>query len=113
MNDEVLMPFQRLDMYVVAKELAVRVHAGRIRDAELRDQAQRASKSAFLQVSEGLPHDSVAMRRKYFSCARASASETAGAVDLAHALNAIDAQDAIDIQALAKRLHMMLRGAMR
>ena len=33
------MPFQRLDAYKVAKELARRVHEARIRDAELRDQA--------------------------------------------------------------------------
>jgi hypothetical protein len=28
MNDEQLMPFQRLDMYVVAREMAVRVAHG-------------------------------------------------------------------------------------
>jgi four helix bundle protein len=113
MNDEQLLSFQRLDLYVVAKDMAVRVHRAGIRDAELKDQAERASKSAFLQVSEGLPHDSMPMRRKYFSCARGSTSETAAAVDLALALQAIGANDANDIQALAKRLHMMLRGAMR
>jgi hypothetical protein len=53
------------------------------------------------------------MRRKYFSCARGSADEVAAAVDLALALNAIGREDANDIQALARRLHMMLRGAMR
>jgi four helix bundle protein len=112
MNDNQI-SFQRLDVYCVAKELAVRVHAARIRDAELRDQAERASKSAFLQVSEGLPHDSLAMRRKYFTCARGSAGEVAAAIDLSLALSAIDANAARDIHALAKRLHMMLRGAMR
>jgi hypothetical protein len=34
-------------------------------------------------------------------------------VDLSRTLNAIDLDAAHDIQALAKRLHMMLRGAMR
>jgi four helix bundle protein len=104
---------QRLDLYVVAKELAVRVCGTRIRDAELRDPAEWAAKSAFLQVSEGLPHDGVPMRRKYFSCARGSAGEVAAAVDLALALNAIDAGAAEQIIALAKRVHMMLRGTMR
>ena len=113
MNDEQMLCFQKLDMYVVAKELAVRVHRAKIKDAELRDNAERASKSAFLQVSEGLPHDSIPMRRKYFTCARASAAEVAGATDLAFALDAIDEDAAMEILALAKRLHMMLRGAMR
>ena len=33
------MAFQNLDVYVVAKELAVLVHRAKISDAELRDQA--------------------------------------------------------------------------
>ena len=113
MNDEQLISFQRLDVYVVAREIAVKVCGAKIRDGELRDQAERAAKSAFLQVSEGLPHDSVAMRRKYFSCARGSACEVAAAVDLALRLDAIDGGAATEILSLAKRLHMMIRGAMR
>ncbi len=76
------MPFQRNDAYKVAKDLAIAVVAAKIRDAELRDQASRSSKSAFLQTAEGLPNDSVPMRRKYFICARNSACETAAALDL-------------------------------
>jgi hypothetical protein len=38
-------PMQRLDAYVVAKEIAKRVHEAKIRDNELRDQATRAAKS--------------------------------------------------------------------
>lgn len=53
-------PFMKLDVYSVAKELAVRVQGACIRDAELRDQATRATKSAFLNLSEGLPSDSAA-----------------------------------------------------
>jgi hypothetical protein len=53
MNDN-LLPFQRLDIYVAAKELARCVHEASIRDAELRDQATRASKSTFLGICEGL-----------------------------------------------------------
>ena len=37
-----------------AKELATCVHQAGIRDAELRDQATRASKSTFLGICEGL-----------------------------------------------------------
>ena len=53
MNDN-LLPFQRLDIYIAAKELAKCVHEASIRDAELRDQATRASKSTFLGICEGL-----------------------------------------------------------
>jgi four helix bundle protein len=75
--------FQRLDAYKVAKEFARLVHAARISDDEIRQQVLRASKSAFLQLAEGLPNASPAMRRKYFTCARNSACEVAAAIDLA------------------------------
>ena len=57
MNNDTLLAFQRLDVYGSAKELARLVHLARIRDAELRDQATRASKSTFLGLCEGLPSD--------------------------------------------------------
>ena len=81
--------FQRLDIYKASKAMAECVHRARISDEVLRDQARRASKSAFLQIAEGLPNDSVPMRRKYFICARNSACETSAAVDLASALGCI------------------------
>jgi len=43
-------PFQSLDVYRAARELAAAVHGLDIRDAELRDQATRAAKSAFLNL---------------------------------------------------------------
>jgi four helix bundle protein len=104
------LPFQRLDCYAVARELARRVHAAGISDAELRDQATRASKSAFLNLCEGLPSDRPAIRRRYFLCADGSLHETAGAVDLAAAIGAIDASEAAELLALAVRLRAMLRG---
>jgi hypothetical protein len=39
-------------VYVAAKELAHRVHAANIKDAALRDQATRASKSVYQRVSK-------------------------------------------------------------
>jgi hypothetical protein len=45
MQDNTMM--QRLDAYVVAKEIAKRVHEAKIRDTELRDQATRAAKRNF------------------------------------------------------------------
>jgi len=102
------LPFQKLDSYVVAKEIAKLVHLSKIRDTELRDQATRASKSCFLQLCEGLPNDGVAMRRKYFVEANNSLHETVGAVDLAATLGVMSMEQANDIQALAVRLKAML-----
>ncbi len=62
-SSDASLPFQRLDVYLAAKELARRVHLARLGDAELRDQATRAAKSAFLCLAEGLPNDGPAMRR--------------------------------------------------
>jgi len=107
------LPMQRLDAYKVALELAKRVHEAGIRDSELRDQATRASKSTFLQLCEGLPLDSVPMRRKYFACANGSLHETVGAVDLAAAIGALDGEAAREIIALSAKLKPMLRALAR
>jgi four helix bundle protein len=106
-------PFQSLDVYRCARELAVRVHAARISDAELRDQATRAAKSAFLNLSEGLPDDRAAMRRRYFLASDGSLHEVVAAVDLASGIGAVGEGDAAEILALARRLRAMLRGLLR
>ena len=103
-----LLPFQKLDCYQVAKELARLVHLAKIRDTELRDQATRASKSCFLQLCEGLPNEGASMRRKYFVEAHNSLYETVGAIDLASTLGLMTADQATAIQALAVRLKSML-----
>ena len=64
MHDVPLLPFQRLDVYILAKEFARLVHAAKISDRELREQATDAAKSTFLRLCEGLPNDGVAMRNK-------------------------------------------------
>ena len=113
MQNTHLIGFQRMDAYGVAKELAVLVHRLKIRDAELRDQAGRASKSAFLQLSERLPNAGVAMRRKYFTCARNSVCEVAAAVDLAIAIDAVDAALGLSVLETAARLCAMIHGLLR
>ncbi len=105
--------FQKLDVYVAAKELAARIHRARIADAELRDQAKRASKSAFLCLAEGLPNDGAGLRRKYFTEANNSLHEAVAAVDLAAAIGALAAPEAETIQALGLRVKRMLRALMR
>lgn len=106
-------PFQRLDVYRAAKELAALVHRLDIRNAELRDQATRASASVFLNLCEGLPDDRGPMRRKYFAQADGSLHETAGAVDLAAAIGAVPQGSADAVVALASRVRAMIRGLLR
>jgi four helix bundle protein len=106
------LPFQRLECYRLARELAVLVHRAAIADAELRDQATRAAKSAFLCLCEGLPNVRPAMRRKYFTESDNSLCETAGAVDLACAIGAVGRAEAAEVQRVAVRLRRMLRGLM-
>jgi four helix bundle protein len=112
MKNETL-PFQRLDSYRVARELAQRVHQSRIRDAELRDQATRAAKSAFLGLCEGLPSDSAGIRRRHFDIANNSRHEAIGAIDLASAIGALDQDAADEMLSLAVRLKRMLRALIR
>jgi hypothetical protein len=66
-NDNSVLSFQKLDIYIAAKEIARLVNEARIDHTELRDQARRASVSCFLQLAEGLPNDGPGMRRKYFT----------------------------------------------
>ena len=106
-------PFQRLDVYVAARELATVVHLARVADAELRDQASRASKSVVLNLAEGLGSEAPGVRRRHFSLAAGSVHEVAAAVDLAVAVGALAAPTGVRAQALALRVKRMLRGLMR
>ena len=107
-NDNAQFRFQKLDIYQVARELAVAVREAGIADSGLRDQATRASLSAFLTLSEGLPNDRPGMRRKYFTESNNSLHETVAAVDFAAALGALDADSAARIQELGLRFKKML-----
>ena len=103
-----LFPFQRLDVYRVARAFAVAVKEASIRHAELQDQAIRASISAFLTLAEGLPNKGAGMRRKYFTESNNSLHETMAAVDLASALGLVDPPQAARIQELGLRFRKML-----
>jgi len=113
MPDDNRFPFQNLDAYRLSRSLAARVHAASIRDAELRDQATRAAKSAFLNLCEGLPSDRPAVRLKFFDQADGSLHEAVAAVDLADAIGAIGSAVSAEIHAEASRLRAVLRGLMR
>jgi four helix bundle protein len=101
--------FQKMDCYRVAREFAKGVHEARIRDVELRDQATRAAKSAFLGLCEGLPNELAGLRRRYFTQANNSLHEAVGAIDLAVAIGAVGSDSTERLQALALRLRHMLR----
>src|SRR5262245_47173043 len=98
MMSKPLLPFQTLDAYIVAKEIARIVHVAKISDAELRDQATRASKSAFLCLCEGLPNEGAALRRKYFTEANNRLHETLGSMDQAATIGSARDQDATAVQ---------------
>ena len=108
-----LLPFQKLDAYIVAKELAKLTHQAGIRDCELRDQATRAAKSAFLGLCEGLPSDAGGIRKRHFDIANNSLHELIGAVDLADAIGALDGEVAAELISLAVRVKRMLRALPR
>ncbi len=105
--------FQKLDIYVAARDLMRVVHEARIRDTEFRDQATRASKSVFLNLSEGLPRGTEAKRRKYFEDAQRSLFECVAAIDGADVIGAVDTAHAHEARALAHRIDAMLRKLMR
>ena len=109
MANDTLFPFQQLDVYRAARELAALVHQARISDAELRDQATRFSKSVFLNICEGLPSESAGVRHRHFSIANGSLHEVVGALDLAQAIGALAPEPAERAQALALRVKRMLR----
>jgi four helix bundle protein len=107
-GDEVLFPFMGLDVYRVAREVAVRVEAAKIGDRELRDQATRAAKSVLLRLSEGLPHRGQGMRRKYFAEAQGSLHELVAAMDVASAMGLVDAGVAHEVIVLGARVRKMI-----
>ena len=100
--------FMQLDVYRVTRELVVRVGALKIADRELQQQATRAAASVLLQLSEGLPLNGQAARRKYFNEARGSVCEVAAAVDVAAALGAARSEEVADVITLAGRVKQML-----
>ena len=113
MHDSPCFAFQRLDVYVASRELVRLVHLAKIRDTELRDQANRASKSVLLSLAEGLPSRRPNVRRVYFERARGSLFETVAAVDAAGATDVVDAEAARTIQSLSNRIDMMLQRLLR
>ena len=106
-------PFQKLEVYIQSRELAAGVHQAGIGDPELRDQATRAAKSVFLNISEGLPDAQLGVRRRHFCIARNSLCEVAAAVDLAVAIGALPAAVAGELVGRMQRVAQLLAGLLR
>ena len=113
MTDERAFPHQRLDAYQAALAMTKATFEAKIRERDLRDQAQRAARSVFLQLSEGLPCDQPAMRMNYFARARDSLFQLVAAIELAAVIGAIDGACAREIHGYAVRVRAMLVALMR
>lgn len=88
---------QRLKCYVDALGLAKRVPGLVARwprgNYQLEDQLRRALTSVVLNISEGNARRGVRERARFFSIARASASEAASCIDVAAAFRLISEPD--------------------
>jgi len=107
------MPFQKMRVYQLAKQLAVLVQRAGIRDLELCDQATRAAKSCFLNIAEGLPSDQAGVRRRHLAIAKGSVCETAAAIDLCLALGLLEHEQTTPMLELACELKRMLSAMSR
>ena len=103
--------FQKLDSYQVAKRVCVHVHALKISQRELRDQAERAVLSAFLNLSEGLAGRADGNRKRHYAIALGSLGEVSAALDMAIALGLV--REDRELEALIGRLGAMLGALVR
>ena len=107
------MQFQTLDVYRVTLQLAEGIHRASIGESELRDQLRRASKSAFLNLAEGLPSRSRANASRHFAIAIGSLCETHAGLDLARVIGVLNIEACTQLQHLAVRATRMLRAMRR
>ncbi len=112
-NDSPVLPHHRLIAFSVAKELLLAVRDCHIRDAKLRDEALRSSKSACLTTAEGAGRVSRADKARVFAIARAEAVEAAAAVEIAVLCGDCGAAQAASVYRLANRLIALLTGLCR
>jgi four helix bundle protein len=115
MNDSAFaaLPHHKLVAFEVARELLLAVRACHIRDATLRDQASRSSKSACLNTAEGAGRVSRADKARVFGIARAEAVEAAAAVEIALLCGDCAEAQAVEVARVANRLVALLTGLCR
>src|SRR5579863_3646313 len=114
MNDSpIVLPHHRLIAFSVAKELLLAVRGCHIRDAKLRDEALRSSKSACLNTAEGAGRVTRADKARSFAIARAEAVEAAAAVEIALLCGDCGEAAAASVARIANRLVALLTGLCR
>jgi four helix bundle protein len=107
------LPHHKLIAFGVARDLLLAVRACHIRDAKLRDEALRSSKSACLNTAEGAGRVTRADKARSFAIARAEAVEAAAAVEIAVLCNDCAEEPAAAVYRLANRLIALLTGLCR
>ena len=108
-----VLPHHKLIAFGVAKELLLAVRACQIRDAKLRDEASRSSKSACLNTAEGAGRVTRADKARAFAIARAEAVEAAAAVEIAVLCGDCAEEPAAVVARVADRLVALLTGLCR
>ncbi len=107
------LPHHKLVAYQVALEFLSAVRAAAIRDADLRDQAMRAAKSACLNIAEGAGRKSRADKARVYAIARGEACEAAAAIEIAWAAGDAADEAARNAVRVAGRLVALLTGLAR
>ncbi|MGD0525547.1 MAG: four helix bundle protein [Polyangiaceae bacterium] len=108
-----VLPHHKLLAYHAAVELLIAVKAANIRDAKLRDEAMRSSKSACLNCAEGAGRVTRPDKARAFAIARGEAVEAVAAVEIAALSGEADAAAAARCVELANRVVALLTGLVR
>jgi four helix bundle protein len=109
----IVLPHHKLVAFGVARELLLAVRDCHIRDAKLRDEASRSSKSACLNTAEGAGRVTRADKARSFAIARAEAVEAAAAVEIAELMGDCGKAEAVRVAQIANRLVALLTGLIR
>jgi four helix bundle protein len=107
------LPHHKLIAYGVARDLLLAVRAAQVRDAKLRDEALRSTKSACLNCAEGAGRVSLPDKARAFTIARGEACEAAAAIEVAALCGDASAEAAHRVAQLANRLVAMLTALTR
>jgi len=108
-----ILPPHRLIAFEVAKELLFAVRNAHLRDAKLRDEALRSSKSACLNTAEGAGRVTRADKARAFAIARAETVEAAAAVEIAALCGDCSEAASASVARIANRLVALLTGLCR
>ena len=109
-NNSPAFDHERLDVYSVAVEFhgTVMGLVPRRGFRHIRDQIERSSLSIVLCVAEGAGRTSVKDKKRFYSMARGSATESAAVLDILQVRRVASANDCQQARALAVRLVQML-----